>query len=42
MVNKDYQNTDIADTLELRMLLWQPVFGLLYMGITLDPPGEYD
>jgi len=36
------QNADIADTLQLRTLPWQPLCDFLYMGYTLAQTGEYD
>jgi len=36
------QNADIADTLHLRDVAMATIFGFLYMGYTLVPPGEYD
>jgi len=36
------QNTDIADTQHLRDVAMAAIFGFLYMGCTLAPPGEYD
>jgi len=36
------QNADIADTLHLRDVAMATIFGFLYMGCTLAPPGEYD
>jgi len=36
------QNADIADTLQLTDVAMATIFGFLYMGCTLSPPGEYD
>jgi len=36
------QNADIADTRHLRDVAIATIFGFLYMGCTLAPPGEYD
>jgi len=36
------QNADTADALHRRELPWQSLFGFLYMGCTLAPPGEYN
>jgi len=34
-------NADIANTLHLRVVAMATIFGFLYMGCTLAPPGEY-
>jgi len=36
------QNADIANTLHLRDVAVSTIFGFLYMGCTLAPPGEYE
>jgi len=36
------QNADIANNLQLRDVAMATIFGFLYMGCTLAPPGEYD
>ena len=36
------QTADIADTLHLMDVAMTTIFGFLYMGCTLAPPGEYD
>jgi len=38
----DGQNADIADTLHIGDVAMATIFGFLYMGCTLAPPGEYD
>jgi len=38
----DRQNAHIADTLHLRDVAMATIFGFLYMGCILAPPGEYD
>ena len=35
-------NADIADTLHLRDVAMTTIFGFLYTGCILEPPGEYD
>jgi len=36
------QKADIADTLHLKDVAMATIFGFLYKGCTLAPPGEYD
>jgi len=36
------QNADITDTLHTGDVAMATIFGFLYMGVTLAPPGEYD
>jgi len=37
----DRQNADIATNLHLRDIDMATIFGFLYMGCTLAPPGKY-